>query len=322
MLNNPAYKDMSNHTITEKAYAKINLALDITGKLPNGYHTVRMIMETIAIHDDLTISVSDEPGIHLSCELENDSLTVSGLSCGEDNLIVRATRALLAEAVSRDLSGAERTGLDMKLIKRIPMAAGLAGGSSDAAAALRGVNRLLDLGFTDEELCNIGVTIGADVPYCIRGGSRLAEGIGENLSVLPSPPDAHLLIVKPDIDVSTAYVYRRIDASSDICHPDIDGMISDLSKGDLKGIASRLGNVLRDVTCEEHVIVPELEQAMRALGAQGALMSGSGPTVFGIFEDEAVCAQALEKIRTDYPGIYSARTSFITPLIGGKENET
>ncbi|MBQ9334885.1 MAG: 4-(cytidine 5'-diphospho)-2-C-methyl-D-erythritol kinase [Lachnospiraceae bacterium] len=305
----------ASRILTETAYAKINLALDITGRLPNGYHTVRMIMETISIHDDLTIALSSGPGIGLSCDMVSDTLAVSELSCGDDNLIVKAAHKLLEYANARGkVPGApDSAGLDMHLTKRIPMAAGLAGGSADAAAALRGINRLLDLGCSVEELCEIGVTIGADVPYCIQGGSRLAEGIGEQLSILTAPPKAHLLIAKPDIDVSTAYVYKRIDSSDDIRHPDIDGMIAALDRGDLKGLSSRLGNVLRDVTCEEHAIVPELEQFMRDNGALGALMSGSGPTVYGIFDDEQSCRQALEKVHAAYPDIYASDATFIIP---------
>ncbi len=306
---------MSNRHVTEKAYAKINLALDITGRLPNGYHTVRMIMETIGIYDELTITESATPGIRLSCDMVTDDLSISELSCGEDNLIVKAAHRILDAAEDRGLlpEHEDGTGLDMHLTKRIPMAAGLAGGSSDAAAALRGINRLMGLGFSDDELCDIGVSIGADVPYCIQGGSRLAEGIGEVLSLLPEPPAAYLLIAKPDIDVSTAYVYKRIDSSDNIRHPDIDGMIGALHAGDLKGLCAGLGNVLRDVTCEEHPIVPALEQFMRDNGALGALMSGSGPTVYGIFDDESICTRALTRIRESYPDIYTSQTTFITP---------
>ena len=306
---------MSNRHVTEKAYAKINLALDITGRLPNGYHTVRMIMETIGIYDELTITESATPGIRLSCDMVTDDLSVSELSCGEDNLIVKAAHRILDTAEDRGLlpEHEDGTGLDMHLTKRIPMAAGLAGGSSDAAAALRGINRLMDLGFSDDELCDIGVSIGADVPYCIRGGSRLAEGIGEVLSPLPEPPAAYLLIAKPDIDVSTAYVYKRIDSSDNIRHPDIDAMTAALDTGDLKSLCAGLGNVLRDVTCEEHPIVPALEQFMKENGALGALMSGSGPTVYGIFDDESICTRALTLIRESYPDIYTSQTTFITP---------
>ncbi|MBO4899860.1 MAG: 4-(cytidine 5'-diphospho)-2-C-methyl-D-erythritol kinase [Lachnospiraceae bacterium] len=293
-------------SVTETAYAKINLALDITGRLPNGYHEVRMVMETISIHDDLTITISDKPGIRLTCHMEDNNLSVTELDCGEDNLIVRAARALLADA------DAKYIGLDITLIKRIPMAAGMAGGSSDAAATLRGVNKLLNLGYTDEELCVTGVTIGADVPYCILGGSMLAEGIGEKLTPIPAPPDTYILIAKPDIDVSTAYVYKKIDSSPDINHPDVDGMISAIKDRDLSGMAAKLGNVLRDVTAQEHSIVPELEQAMRAAGAKGALMSGSGPTVFGLFDDKETCLQALTHIQALYPDIYVSDAVFVS----------
>ncbi len=301
--------NMSANSITETAYAKINLALDITGRLPNGYHAVRMVMETISIHDDLTFTLSDKPGIRLTCQMEDDALSVSELDCGEDNLIVKSARALIADA---EKSG--DIGLDIALIKRIPMAAGMAGGSSDAAATLRGVNKLLNLGYTDEELCVTGVTIGADVPYCILGGSMLAEGIGEKLTPIPAPPDTHILIAKPDIDVSTAYVYRQIDSSPAIDHPDVDGMISAIREKDLSRMASKLGNVLRDVTAQEYAIVPELEQAMRAQGATGALMSGSGPTVFGLFDNKETCMQALDHIRALYPDIYVSDAVFVTNI--------
>lgn len=323
---------MTANSITETAYAKINLALDITGRLPNGYHTVRMVMETISIHDDLTITLSDVPGIRLTCRMEDNNLSVSELDCGEDNLIVRSARALLDNAEKTGRLGndagenkhltkntdksskhsAEEIGLDIELIKRIPMAAGMAGGSSDAAATLRGINKLLNLGYTDEELCITGVTIGADVPYCILGGSMLAEGIGEKLTPIPAPPDTHILIAKPDIDVSTAYVYKMIDSSPEIDHPDVDGMISAIKDRDLPGMAAELGNVLRDVTAQEHAIVPELEQAMCTQGAKGALMSGSGPTVFGLFDNKETCMRALDHIRKLYPDIYVSDAVFVS----------
>ncbi|SCY12967.1 4-diphosphocytidyl-2-C-methyl-D-erythritol kinase [Lachnospiraceae bacterium XBB2008] len=319
--------NMSANSITETAYAKINLALDITGRLPNGYHAVRMVMETISIHDALTFTLSDKPGIRLTCQMEDDALSVSELDCGDDNLIVRAACALLSDAEKSSRLGVEtagsnrfeadkkeneKIGLDIALVKRIPMAAGMAGGSSDAAATLRGVNKLLNLGYTDEELCITGVTIGADVPYCILGGSMLAEGIGEKLTPIPAPPDTYILIAKPDIDVSTAYVYRQIDSSPSIDHPDVDGMISAIKEKDLSRMASKLGNVLRDVTAQEYAIVPELEQSMRSQGAKGALMSGSGPTVFGLFDNKETCMQALDHIRALYPDIYVSDAVFVS----------
>ncbi|MCR5595108.1 MAG: 4-(cytidine 5'-diphospho)-2-C-methyl-D-erythritol kinase [Lachnospiraceae bacterium] len=303
-------------SVSEKAYAKINLALDITGKLPNGYHTLRMVMETVSIHDDLVISLKDDPGMILTCDIEGSGLSKSALSTGSDNLILRAAEKILTVARDRGIINDSDTGLEFKLTKRIPMAAGLAGGSSDAAAALKGLNRLLNLGMSTDELCEIGVTIGADVPYCIHGGSYLAEGIGEILTPLPKMPSAYLILIKPDVDVSTAYVYKRSDENKNPVHPDTDGMISAIHKGDLGGICKRLGNVLRDVTITDLPIISELEDALTGHGALGALMSGSGPTVYGIYDNLAARDSSFEYISSIHPDMYLAKATFVTPLEG------
>lgn len=288
-------------TTDEKAYAKINLALDVTGRLDNGYHLVKMIMESISIHDDLHFACSKEPGIRMTCNAE-------GLSCGDDNLIIRAAVALL-KAAGIDPAG---FGMDIHLEKRIPMAAGMAGGSSDAAAVLRAVNRMLGLGFDTDKLCEIGVGIGADVPYCIIGGSALAEGIGEKLSSLPQPPvDAYIAVIKPGIDVSTKFVYEHLDTEGVKIHPDVEGMIRALEGSDTKGIADRLGNVLRDVTVNAYPIVLELEKFLKNSGALNALMSGSGPTVFGIFDDKDKCEKAIESAHDLYPDMFAQTARFV-----------
>ncbi len=302
--------DFSSNTVTEKAYAKINLALDVTGKLPNGYHKVRMIMETVSIHDDLVISTVPEPGIRMECSLNSNLLSETELSCGDDNLVIKAARLITDEAVKAGKTGIGETGIHIKLIKRIPMAAGMAGGSADAAATLRGINRLLDLKFTTEDLCIMGVSIGADVPYCVRGGSYLAEGIGEILTPLPPPPAAHILIAKPRIDVSTPHVYKQIDSIGIAFHPDIDGMIGAIREYDLKLMASKLGNVLRDATVKEHEIISVLEKRMCDLGAAGALMSGSGPSVFGLFRNSDLCMNAISVMREQFADTYFAIAHF------------
>lgn len=257
--------------VKERAYAKINLGLDVLRKRPDGYHEVKMIMQTVDICDELTLEKREEPGIALRIE-------GAGLPADETNLAYRAA-ALLAE--KKELG----EGVSITLKKRIPIAAGMAGGSADAAAVLRGMNELFGLGYSVEELKKLGVTLGADVPYCIEGGTMLSEGIGEILTPLSPPPPCHLVVAKPDIDVSTAFVYGHLRADKLSFHPDIDGMADALFRGDLKGITDRLGNVLETVTEREYPVIGRLKQKMRGTGAENALMSGSGPTVFGIYTD-------------------------------------
>ena len=186
--------------------------------------------------------------------------------------------------------------MNISLTKRIPIAAGMAGGSADAAAALRGVNELFDLGYSLKELQALGVGLGADIPYCLAGGIMLSEGIGEILTPLPAPPAAHLVIAKPDINVSTAFVYGNLHADRLAWHPDIDGMIAALQKGDLDGITGRLGNVLETVTVKAHPVIEQIKELLRKQGAENALMSGSGPTVFGIFKEKETAARAAEAV--------------------------
>ena len=271
-----------NKAITRKAYAKINLGLDVVRRLPNGYHEVRMIMQNVGIYDVLTFAKADE-GITL--QVDNQELPADG-----NNLIWKAAKLLL------DTAGIQG-GVRITLEKNIPIAAGMAGGSTDAAAAFLGINELYDIGYDIEQLKALGVKIGADVPYCIQGGTALAEGIGEVLSVLPAPPKAFLVIAKPDINVSTKFVYENLRANELEYHPDIDGMIKALEMGDLKGITDRLGNVLETVTVPAYPIIEEIKALMRKEGAENALMSGSGPTVFGIFTEEEKAKAAAQKIK-------------------------
>ena len=289
--------------ITVKAYAKINLGLDVLRRLENGYHELRMIMQTVGIYDTLTLEKTTNEGeILLFTDRE-------GLPCDEKNLAYRAAAMMFKEY---GLTG----GIRITLEKRIPMAAGMAGGSADAAAVLRGINILYGLNREDEELKRLGKQLGADVPYCVVGGTCLAEGIGEKLTVLPELTGAHLLIAKPDFDVSTKFVYEHLDAGSVDVHPDIDGQLEALYKGDLKAVAEKMGNVLQDVTIPYYPQVSEIKENMLRLGAFGSMMSGSGPSVFGFFETDEEAKRAKEEMKNLFPGTAFFVTGFVNP---GKE---
>ena len=264
-----------------KAYAKINLGLDVVRRLENGYHEVRMIMQTVGICDVLTLEKT-ESGITVTTD--NGELPTD-----ENNLIYKAAKLMMEKYHIRQ-------GVRIHLEKHIPIAAGMAGGSTDAAAAFIGMNELFACGANEEELRELGVKVGADVPYCIMGGTALAEGIGEKLTKLPSPPQCFLLVAKPDINVSTKYVYEHLDAEGVDHHPDIDGMIQAIEDEDLKGIVDRLENVLENVTVKKYPVIREIKDVMLKAGAEGSLMSGSGPTVFGIFTKEEKAKAALKVI--------------------------
>lgn len=266
-----------------QAFAKINLGLDVLGKRADGYHEVRMIMQTIRMYDQLDLQKSQEPGIHLTTNK-------SYIPVDENNLVYRAIQLMM------DTCGIQE-GVDVHLHKVIPVAAGMAGGSSDAAAAMVGMNRLFQCGLSKRKLMALGVQIGADVPYCILRGTALAEGIGEKLTVLPPMPKCKILIGKPGISVSTKYVYTTLDLNQDTVHPDIDGMLEALDQGNLYGITDRMGNVLQDVTIPAYPQVEEIKEKMKEWGAVNAMMSGSGPTVFGIFDDEEKAEEACQKLR-------------------------
>lgn len=269
--------------IIKEAYAKINLGLDVLRRREDGYHEVKMIMQTIGISDTLTFTKKKEPGIILITDNEE-------LSDGKNNLIYRAAKKLLQEA-------GVTQGVEISLQKRIPIAAGMAGGSTDAAATLTALNELFGLGFSLKELQAYGVTLGADIPYCLMGGTALSEGIGEKLTKLPAPPPCVLVVAKPDINVSTKFVYENLHADTLTYHPDIDGMREAVRTGELKGITDRLGNVLETVTVREYPVIEQIKELMKGAGAENALMSGSGPTVFGIFTKEESAEKAAARIR-------------------------
>lgn len=266
-----------------KALGKINLGLDVLGKRPDGYHDVRMVMQTIYLYDQITITKRKESGIGMSTNLFY-------LPVNENNLAYRAAKLLMDEFEIR-------SGVDIFLEKHIPVAAGMAGGSSNAAAVLYGINRMFDLGLSMEELMKRGVSLGADVPYCIMRGTVLAEGIGEILTPLPPMPRCQIVVAKPPVSVSTKMVYEKIDSRRIVEHPDIDGIIEGLKEGDVTKIASRMGNVLEQVTVEEYPVIDKIKKLMNEGGAKGAMMSGSGPTVFGIFTEKSLAKKAALKIR-------------------------
>ena len=266
-----------------KALAKINLGLDVLGRRENGYHDVRMVMQSIYLYDEVKIEKTEAPGIALASNL-------SFLPTGEGNIAYKAAQLLTEEFEIGE-------GVKITLNKHIPVAAGLAGGSSNAAAVLFGMNRMFHLGLTREELMARGVRLGADVPYCIMRGTVLAEGIGEELSVLPAMPKCTVLIAKPPVSVSTKVVYEALDAKEIVEHPDIDGIIEGLKKHSLKQVAACMGNVLEDVTIPMHPVIEQIKGEMKEAGALNAMMSGSGPTVFGLFESRAAAREAQRRIR-------------------------
>lgn len=268
--------------IKRRAYGKINLGLDVLRKRPDGYHDVKMIMQMVSVYDELTFRKISEQEIRIVTNKEE-------LPFQEDNLIYKAARLILERLGSSQ-------GILVTLEKNIPIAAGMAGGSTDAAATLLGLNELLAGNIPMEELLSMGVKIGADVPYCILQGTALSEGIGEVLTPLPAPPACSLLIGKPDISVSTKYVYENLKVDMLKKHPDIDGMRRAIEEGDLEGITSRMENVLETVTIQRYPIIGKIKEAMLKAGAINALMSGSGPTVFGVFASGGEARQAEKEI--------------------------
>ncbi len=266
-----------------KALGKINLGLDVLGRREDGYHDVRMVMQTVYLYDQICIEKMKEPGIEIKTNLYY-------LPVNENNLVYKAAKLLMEEF------GIEE-GVKIDLEKHIPVAAGMAGGSSDAAAVLFGVNRMFDLGLSREGLMERGVAIGADVPYCVMRGTVLAEGIGEMLTPLPPMPRCAVLLAKPPVAVSTKLVYEKLDSREIVMHPNIDGIIDGLKNGSLSQVASHMGNVLEDVTVSEYPVIEKIKNAMKEEGAMNAMMSGSGPTVFGLFDDKRKARVAMRKIK-------------------------
>ena len=272
-----------------KATAKINLGLDVLRKREDGYHDLRMVMQMTGMFDRISMFPrAGRPGISFRTNLPY-------IPANENNLAYRAAKLLMDEFEVND-------GLSINLQKFIPVAAGLAGGSTDAAAVLVGTNKLFHLGLSPEELMVRGKKLGADVPYCLLGGTALAEGIGEVLTPLPNLPSCSILLAKPPVSVSTKEVYGALHADEIEIHPDIDGMVEALKAGDLRGVCDRCANVLEDVTAPSRPIIGEMERDMKKMGALCSIMSGSGPTVFGIFDDESAARKCRNHMRDKYSG--------------------
>ena len=281
-----------------KATAKINLGLDVLRKREDGYHDLRMVMQMTGMFDRISMFPrAGRPGISFRTNLPY-------IPANENNLAYRAAKLLMDEFEVND-------GLSINLQKFIPVAAGLAGGSTDAAAVLVGTNKLFHLGLSPEELMVRGKKLGADVPYCLLGGTALAEGIGEVLTPLPNLPSCSILLAKPPVSVSTKEVYGALHADEIEIHPDIDGMVEALKAGDLRGVCDRCANVLEDVTAPSRPIIGEMERDMKKMGALCSIMSGSGPTVFGVFDDESAARKCRNHMRDKYSGsrIFMTRPS-------------
>lgn len=265
-----------------KAYGKINLGLDVLRKRSDGYHDLEMIMQSVGVYDDVIITKLPKKQI----TVKTDSMILDN---EKGNLAYMAAKMLMDEFNIQH-------GVEIVLHKRIPIAGGMAGGSSDCAATLKGINELFELGLNREELMERGVKLGADVPYCILGGTALAEGIGEKLTPLPTPPQCHVIIAKPPISVSTAFVYGNIRPDKISKHPDTKGIIEAIRNKSLNRLAGLLYNVMEDVTIPEYPIIDEIKQHLLKDGALGAIMSGSGPTVYALFDDLEKANQAYQNL--------------------------
>ena len=279
-------------SIRLKARAKINLGLDVLGKREDGYHEVRMVMQTIGIYDRLILTKIPEEEIRITSNL-------AFLPVNENNLIYKAIKLLKDEY---HFPG----GVSVDLNKFIPVAAGMAGGSTDAASTMFGVNRLFGLNLSMGKMMELGVRLGAYVPYCVMRGTALAEGIGEKLTRITPVPHMWILIAKPQINVSTRLVYEQLDMGGIQKHPDIDGIIRAIEAQDVVRIAQSMGNVLENVTVPLYPVIETIKQDMLSHGAINAMMSGSGPTVFGIFPDEqtTLACQAFLKKKGDARQVY------------------
>ncbi len=272
-----------------RSYAKVNLTLDVLGKRDDGYHDVKMIMQTLGLFD-LIIVDKDKNGINIKTNIKS-------LPTGEKNIAWQAAKAFF------DYTKID-AGAKILIHKNIPIAAGLAGGSGNAAAVLCALDKLYGTELSDEELCRIGLSLGADVPYCILGGTQLAEGIGEKLTEIKPLPKTIFLLVKPPISISTGDIYRAIDSCEDLKHPDTEAVINAIEKGDVKAVAEGLSNVMEMVTASDNPVICEIKAAMMKNGALGAQMSGSGPTVFGIFDDYKKAKDAADEMNRRFSEVF------------------
>ena len=281
-------------TITEPAWAKLNLTLDILGKRPDGYHDLRMVMQSIDLCDMVSITFKERRGITLVTNLNY-------LPRDNSNIAVKAAELFFQE------TGIPPVGLTIRVDKHIPVAAGMAGGSSDGAAVLRLLRRALAPELPDRALEAMALQVGSDVPYCVRGGTALAEGRGEVLTDLPALPDCFLVVCKPSFPISTPELFARVRLRQLRCHPDTAGLSTALYNGDLSGVCRRVYNVFEDMLPRKYREVGEIKRQLMDLDAAAACMTGSGPAVFCVFTDEAMARRALEQLRQEYPQTFLTR---------------
>ena len=274
--------------LTIPAYAKINLTLDVLGKRPDGYHDLSMVMQSVSLADQVIIRETGEEGFTLKTDL--------GFLPGADKNIAGVAACAFARHTGADLSG-----LEIELQKHIPVCAGTAGGSSDGAAVLRGLNRWFSCGLSLRHLAEIGEEVGSDVPYCVLGCTALAEGRGEKLTCLPALPDCHIVLCKPGFSVSTPELFRRIDELKLRFHPDTAGVLAALEEGDLAGVSRRMFNVFEEaLPAQRRAVVEEIKSTLLSRGALGACMSGTGPTVFGIFDNAESARSVADELKQSY----------------------
>ncbi len=273
-------------SITVPAYAKLNLTLDILGKRDDGYHEMQMVMQTVSLHDDVTVALTDGKGI--TCRVDG-----AALPCDERNLAVKAAKAFCE---GMNYSG----GIDIALIKRIPSEAGMAGGSADAAAVLRALRELVSPTLTDERLEQISASVGSDVPFCIRGGTQLAEGRGEKLTVLKPAPRFFVAVCKPDFPISTPALFARVDGVTITDRPDTDAMLAAIEHGDADTLCANVRNVFEQALPEaQRERIEEIKRALAENGALCAAMTGSGSAVFGLFREEDACRSACRALQSE-----------------------
>lgn len=280
--------------ITEKAYAKINISLDVTGRRPDGYHEMLMVMQAVTLCDEVSITLTEGVKSRAECSLHF-------VPDDERNLAVRAANRFFERV------GIKNTGAHIVLKKNIPVGAGMAGGSTDAAAVLRGLNKLTDARLSSAELHALAAEIGSDVAFCIAGGTQLASGRGEVLSPLPPLPDCSIVICKPDFSISTPELFRKLDSVKLRCHPDTAGICAALETGDLGGIVRRMYNVFEDVPDRRRSAIAGIKSAMLDSGALGSIMTGTGSAVFGIFDDPDTAKCACDRLRHDYEHCFLAK---------------
>lgn len=276
-----------------KAYGKVNISLDIVGKREDGYHLLEMIMQNIELYDDIKINKIDK-GIKLKCNKPF-------IPVDERNLAYKAAELMI------NTYNIE-SGVSIEIIKNIPVAAGLAGGSADCAAVLRMMNKLFNINASDKELMELGVKLGADVPYCIKGGTALCKGIGEDITMLKPFKNKIVLLVKPPFGVSTKEVYKEFDLSKVRVHPNTEVLIEKMKKNDLYYVSKNMKNLLENVTIRKHKVLYKLKEHLVKNGAVGSMMSGSGPTVFAFFDDMQVALKCYNELKEKYTDVFLTRT--------------